>query len=87
MAQPEKSNFLNKLARFVANPTTDWAALDNAATEQKGKAAFAISVKKKIAISVSENLLHCAKYELEPLRLIRPIHPIPNLSAPPMPCW
>lgn len=38
MAQPEKSNFLNKLARFVANPTTDWATLDNAATEQKGKA-------------------------------------------------
>ena len=33
MAQPEKSSsFLNKLARFVANPTTDWSALDSTLT-------------------------------------------------------
>ena len=51
MAQPEKSNFLNKLARFVANPTTDWAALDNAATEQKGKAAPA---EEKLELSSAE---------------------------------
>ena len=28
MAQADKSKFLSKLARFVANPTTDWSALD-----------------------------------------------------------
>ena len=29
MAQPDKSRFLSKLARFVSNPTTDWSALDS----------------------------------------------------------
>lgn len=34
MAQADKSKFLSKLARFVANPTTDWAALDAAKAGQ-----------------------------------------------------
>ncbi|MDO4794707.1 MAG: STAS domain-containing protein [Brachymonas sp.] len=38
MAQ-DKSKFLSKLARFVANPTTDWSALDGGAQAgRKGKA-------------------------------------------------
>lgn len=38
MAQADKSKFLSKLARFVANPTTDWASLDAAKAGQKGDA-------------------------------------------------
>ncbi len=40
MAQTDKdkSTFLSKLARFVANPTTDWSALDKASQGQKGHA-------------------------------------------------
>lgn len=39
MARADKSKFLSKLARFVANPTTDWAALDAAQAGQKGDAS------------------------------------------------
>lgn len=39
MARKDKSSFLSKLARFVANPTTDWAALDAAQAGQKGDAS------------------------------------------------
>ena len=40
MAQTDKdkNTFLSKLARFVANPTTDWSALDKASQGQKGNA-------------------------------------------------
>lgn len=40
MAQTDKdkNTFLSKLARFVANPTTDWSALDKASQGQKGHA-------------------------------------------------
>jgi hypothetical protein len=69
MAEPKDDSFLRKVVRFVANPTTDWAALNSSQPEDDALQLEKTELKAMIERKKRNDFVR--KREFDMLRKVR----------------